>query len=113
MNKDPIRGTTIRWSYEDGPMAGKTFEHSFAGDGTVTWRELDGKEASPSGNEPSAKYELARITDDVYAVAYLSDSGFTLTTVLDFDEGTAVSFASNEKQLLVQRGSFERVKTPA
>jgi hypothetical protein len=109
---DPIRGTTIRWSYDDGPMAGKSFEHVFSRDGTVTWREIGGK-GGDTAKEPSARYEVARVTADVYAVAYLADSGYTLTTILDFDEGTAVSFASNEKQLVVQRGSFEPVKTPA
>jgi hypothetical protein len=108
--RDPIRGSTIRWSYDDGPMSGKTFEHVFAPDGMVTWREIGD---NGGGKEPSAHYEVAKITADVYAVAYLADSGFTLTTILDFDEGTAVSFASNERQLFVQRGSFEPMKTPA
>jgi hypothetical protein len=26
MNKDPIGGKTIRWTFSDGPMAKKTFE---------------------------------------------------------------------------------------
>ena len=29
MNKDPTRGKTIRWTFTDGPMAKKTFEHQF------------------------------------------------------------------------------------
>jgi hypothetical protein len=32
---------------------------------------------------------------------------FTLTSVLDFSAGTLVSFASNEKQLVLQRGTFD------
>jgi hypothetical protein len=50
---------------------------------------------------------VAPINDDVCAVSYLSESGFTLTSVLDFDSGTVVSFASNEKELIPQRGMFE------
>jgi hypothetical protein len=36
---DPIRGKTIRWTYDDGPMKGKSFEHTFGQDGTTrsTW----------------------------------------------------------------------------
>ncbi len=119
MGSDPLRGKTIRWTYDDGPMAGKTFEHTFASDGTVTWREAGADEKSP--NPPSdgkqktgkpatrakAKYEVATINDDVCAVSYLSESGFTLTSVLDFDSGTVVSFASNEKELIPQHGMFE------
>ncbi len=119
MGSDPIRGKTIRWTYEDGPMAGKSFEHLFGNDGTVTWRETGGKDQGTKepGNgkqktrkpttEAKAKYEVAAINEDVCAVSYLSKSGFTLTSVLDFDSGTVVSFASNEKELVPQRGMFE------
>ena len=120
MGSDPVRGKTIRWTYEDGPMAGKSFEHFFGNDGTVTWREAGSKDqgTKPPSNgkqkttgkpatEAKAKYEVAVINQDVCAVSYLSKSGFTLTSVLDFDSGTVVSFASNEKELVPQRGMFE------
>jgi hypothetical protein len=121
MGSDPLRGKTIRWTYEDGPMAGKSFEHTFGNDGTVTWRETagkdqgtkpptNGKEKQKTGKpalEAKAKYEVASINEDVCAVSYLAESGFTLTSVLDFDSGTVVSFASNEKELVPQRGMFE------
>ena len=29
MGSDPLRGKTIRWTYDDGPMAGKSLEHTF------------------------------------------------------------------------------------
>jgi hypothetical protein len=119
MESDPVHGSTIRWTYQDGPMAGKSFEHAFGKDGTVTWTEkgADKPAAKPPTNgqpkeraKPSdakAKYEVASINEDVYAVSYLSGSGYTLTSILDFDSGTVVSVASNEKELVVQRGTFE------
>lgn len=119
MGSDPVRGKTIRWTYDDGPMAGKSFEHTFGNDGTVTWRETGSEDrgTKPAGNgkqktgKPAtaakAKYEVAAVNADVCAVSYLSESGFTLTSVLDFDSGTVVSFASNEKELVPQRGMFE------
>lgn len=103
MSVDPITGRTLRWSYADGPVAGKTFEHVFAVDGTVTYREL----GSARPGESAARYEVARINDDVYAVSYLSNAnGYTLTTVIDTVARTIVSFASNEKQLFVQHGKL-------
>ena len=119
MGADPIRGKTIRWTYEDGPMAGKGFEHVFGEDGNVTWRETDSEEGrtKPPSNgkqktgkpatEPTAKYDVAPVNDEVCVVSYLSKSGYTLTSVLDFASGTVVSFASNEKELVPQRGMFE------
>lgn len=108
MAKD-LRGKTIRWTYADGPMKGKHFEHSFTSDGTVSWKEAGEPKASA---DSQAKYEFERISDDVYVVSYLSNHGYTLTTVVDERSGAVVSFASNEKELVVQRGSLEQ-KVPA
>ena len=121
MESDPVRGKTIRWTYEDGPMAGKSFEHTFGADGTVSWREAGGpeKNTTPPTNgqqkektgkpqtEPKAKYQVAPVNEEVCVVSYLSASGYTLTSTLDFASGTVVSFASNEKELVLQRGMFE------
>jgi hypothetical protein len=98
---DPIRGKVLRWTYEDGPVAGKTFEHSFSADGTVTFHEV--------GKPPSRKavaYEVERIDDNVYVVSYLNETGWALTSVLDRKSGKLTSIASNEKQLHVQHGTF-------
>ncbi|HET6331876.1 MAG TPA: hypothetical protein VFG30_01620 [Polyangiales bacterium] len=117
MTNDPIHGATIRWSFE-GAMAGKTFEHTFSKDGTITYRMLGGN----SEEATEAKHsEIARVSDDVWAISYLGSAGYTLTVVLDFDTHTLVSFASNEKELSQQTGSFEvigddgqpRAKRPA
>jgi hypothetical protein len=43
----------------------------------------------------------------VSVVSYLAASGFTLTVVLNFAEQSAIGFASNEKQLSEQHGTFE------
>ena len=110
MAADPIKGKTVRWTYEDGPMKGKGLEHRFSNDGTVSWK--DSGDAKPSADS-SAKYQVARINEDAYVFSYLSGSGFTLTTVVNERTGTVVSFASNEKQLVVQHGSLEATKGAA
>jgi hypothetical protein len=107
MNVDPIRGKTLRWTFTDGPMANKTFEHTFDESGSVRWCIVDGTNARKASQEK--KYEAAKVGRDVYAVAYLGTSGYTLTTILDFKARTIVAFASNEKELVVQHGSFEPV----
>ena len=103
MSVDP-KGKTIRWSYGDGPMKGKRFEHEFTEDGTVTWKEAGDAKPAP---ESRATYQFAPIGDDVYVVSYLSGHGWTLTTVVDERSGKIVSFASNEKELIIQRGALE------
>ena len=109
MAADPIRGKSIRWTYTEGPTKGPQFEHDFGTDGTVVWRMLGQKPASQNGETrpERPKYEVEHAGEDVWVVSYLAPSGWTLTTTLDFDEGRIVSIASNEKQLFVQRGTFE------
>jgi hypothetical protein len=104
MSTDPIRGKTIRWTFIDGPMAKRTFEHTFDEAGTVTYRAIDGNGGKPGSAQ---KYEAAEVGTDVWAVSYLSPSGYTLTVVLDYRTSRLVAFASNEKELTVQKGTFD------
>src|SRR5688572_12441681 len=98
-----VRGRTIRWTFADGPTAGTTFEHEFRHDGTVVFRTVDRladrrKGAGAKEDDPAGiPYRSARVSDDVHAVSYKAPGGYTLTVVLNFAEGTAVGFASNEK----------------
>jgi len=103
--QNPITGNSLRWTFQDGPMAGKSFDHVFSRNGGVTFREV--------GSDPNAKpgsadqYQVASLGQDVHTVAYLSSSGDTLTVVLDYKSRKLVAFASNEKSLTMQHGTFE------
>src|SRR3977135_1811467 len=111
MAGDPLKGKTVRWTYDDGAMKGKTFEHQFGNEGTVAWKGAD--EENPSA-DANAKYEYAPINDGAYVFSYLSSHGFTLTTVVDEKAGTVVSFASNEKDLYIQPGRRDaQTRAPA
>ena len=103
--ENPILDETIRWTFSDGPLEGRSFEHIFREDGTVEFRSVAGDK---KGKLMLAKdSEVARVGDDVFAVSYLGPSGHTLSVVLDFRTGQCVAFASNEKELTVQRGTFD------
>lgn len=113
---DQVRGKTIRLTWTDGPTKGTTQEHIFHQDGTVEWHSVEdeGKEKPKAGGAQKAdgnperpKYAGFRVTDDACAVSYLSASGYTLTVVLRFDDGSTVGFASNDKTWFPVRGTFE------
>src|SRR5712675_2349615 len=97
---DPVRGTTMRWTFTDGPTAGSTYEHAFSKSGTVRFKTVGGGPDSAKGasaakakkpRKPEApKYAAVRAADDAYAVSYLSGSGYTLTVVLNFKDHTMV-----------------------
>ncbi len=96
---DRIAGKTIHLSWLDGPTKGTTQTHRFLLDGTVTWR------TDPKVERPQY---LARDIDETSSlVSYLSDSGYTLTIALNFEDGSTVGVASNETSWYPVRGTFE------
>ena len=102
-----LEGRTIRWTFSEGPTAGKTFEHTFNADGSVDYWML-----GPTGKgKPTHEQKCAttRVGDDVFVVSYLSGSGYTLTVILHLPTGTMVGFASNQTQWFEQRGAFTLV----
>ena len=112
-----VSGKTIRLSWTDGPTKGTMQEHVFHKDGTVEWHSVaaDGKTkpAAESGDAKTAKkpdkphYAAVKITDAVCMVSYLSQSGYTLTVVLNFLDNSTIAIASNEKDWLPTHGTFE------
>lgn len=104
MKEDPLRGKTLRWTFDDGQMTGVTYEHAFRDDGTVTWAE-PGKTPDEGSR---AKYIAERV-NGVIAVSYLSKAGHTLTTLIDEQTGKILSFASNEKSHSAQHGTSKEV----
>jgi MoaF N-terminal domain len=114
---DQVCGKTIRLSWADGPTKGTTQEHVFHKDGTVEWHSIEtagkAKPAAESGGTKADKkpekphYAGVKITKDICLISYLSQSGYTLTVVLNFADGSTVAIASNEKDWLPAHGSFE------
>jgi hypothetical protein len=105
---DPLAGKTLCWTFDDGPTAGTRYQHAFGTDGRVRWSQVGGK-AGERREESEADYQATEVAEGVVAVSYLAPSGFTLTSILDTEEGTVVAYASNEEELIVQRGKFEEV----
>jgi len=114
---DRMRGTTLRWTFTEGPQQGKTYEHTFHEDGTVEYRAVeDASKAAPSGQQaPGAgsegererpKFAAYDVSEDVVLVSYLADSGFTLTVALNFADHQLASIASNDEQWFPARGTF-------
>jgi hypothetical protein len=112
-----VSGKTIRLSWSDGPTKGTTQEHVFHKDGTVEWQSIEtGGKAKPAAESSGANvakkpekphYAGVKINDDICLVSYLSQSGYTLTVVLNFSDGSTAAIASNEKDWLPAHGSFE------
>jgi MoaF N-terminal domain len=105
---DSLQGKTLRWRFSDGPTAGMSFEHSFNDDGSVAWRRV-GQDGKDNPSTRVDKCAAVKVADSVFAVSYLGGSGYTLTVLLNFKNGQAIAFGSNDKEWSQQRGSFEVV----
>ena len=111
--KKPLSGKTIRWTFDDGPTRGMTFEHHFYADGTVAYRSVeegDGDEDTGTPESDRSKYRAFEIAEDVVLASYLGESGYTLTVALSFADGRIAAFASNEKKWYPCEGTFEEVE---
>ena len=99
-------GATVRWSFSEGPTKGSIYEHTFNADGSVEYRDVTGGKAK--GKTTREKLcGVEKITPGVQVVSYLSSSGYTLTVVLNFEDMSAHSYASNEKGWFPAKGTFE------
>ena len=110
-----LAGHTLRWTFAEGPTAGKTYEHTFHSDGTVTFRGVDGgaqdkppREGSASA-PPKVKYASFEVAPDTHLVSYLSEAGFTLTVALNFKTKQCYGVASNSESWYPLTGTFETV----
>lgn len=104
---------TIRFAWKDGPTKGKVHEHVFHADGTVDWH--DAAEAAKEPAQADAQPERPKFLDEEIAngirlVSYLSSSGYTLTVVLNSQNGSITGVASNDKTWMPVHGAFEVVK---
>ncbi|HEV7672833.1 MAG TPA: MoaF N-terminal domain-containing protein [Thermoanaerobaculia bacterium] len=122
--KQSLAGRTIRWTFDDGPTAGKTYEHTFSTDGTVTWRDVNGKDEkkpaesseTPKSENSSGKekagvpYASFEVAPNVHLVSYLSDSGYTLTVTLNLETLQCSGVASNDKEWYPSAGTIEVVR---
>jgi hypothetical protein len=103
-----LSGRVIRWTFESGPTAGSTYEHTFEPDGSVSFRKIDGDvQGKPKREKRYGSFEVSK---GVQLVSYLSDSGYTLTVAMNLDDGRLVGFASNEKDWQPVYGTLEVVK---
>jgi hypothetical protein len=101
-NSNPILGKKLDWTFTDGQMKGKTFVHQFAADGSVSFKMPDSDKETKVKNA-----NLVEISEQVYAVSYKVDKGYTLTVILNLADNTLVAFSSNEKEHAMQRGTFQ------
>ena len=108
--KNPLAGRVFRWTFSGGPTAGKTYEHTFNTDGTVTFKEVSGLPAASGGGAmPGVKCASFEIAPNIHLVSYLSSHGYTLTVAMNLASKKLHGFASNDKEWYPLEGTVEGV----
>jgi len=104
-----LAGRTQRWKFGEGPTAGKTYEHTFYPDGTVSWREVGAtSQGKPSAeHRPTTKYAAFEVAPGLHLVSYLSESGYTLTVLVNTNNRQLHGFASSAKEWYPLTGTLE------
>jgi hypothetical protein len=105
---ESLTGRTLRWTFADGPVAGKTYEHTFNADGSVDYRSAEPAPAGTTTHEKACATD--KVSDDVFVISYLAASGYALTVVLNFRNHRMIGFASNEEAWYRQQGTFTLVE---
>ena len=105
-----LQGKTLSWTFDDGPVAGKTFEHRFNDDGTIAWHAAGAAAGKSSLERECASADVA---DRVSVVSYRAASGYTLTVALNLETSQMVGFASGHDTWAQQKGTFELLPEPA
>jgi hypothetical protein len=103
-----LSGRIFRWTFEEGPTAGGTYEHTFEPDGSVAFRKVDGSAGGKATREK--KYASFEVAPEVHLVSYLAESGYTLTIAMNLETGRIYGFASNDKEWYPVSGRLEIVK---
>jgi hypothetical protein len=103
-----LAGRTQRWKFVDGPTAGKTYEHTFYADGTVSFREVGGADKVKPGTEKrTTRYAAFEVAPGLHLVSYLSESGYTLTVLVNTNNARLHAFASSAKEWYPLTGALE------
>ena len=102
-------GKTIRLSWIDGPTKDKTHEHVFHADGTVEWYE-QGAARLQLGEGERPRFAQEAVADGIALVSYHSQSGYTLTAVLNFIDRSVIGVASSDQVWVPVHGSLEVVR---
>ena len=91
-----LAGKTLQWKFTDGPTANTTYEHVFNRDGTVAFRDV---KSPPKPNAKSTtRYASYEVAPGMHFVSYLSESGYTLTVLVDMNGNKVYSIASSAKK---------------
>ena len=103
LQETSVQEKTLRFHFNEGPMKGKEYDHTFHGNGKVSWGPAESKKTTESEGV------LVKVGDDCFVGSYMGSNGYTLTSAINLATGKLVSFASNGDEWSKQAGTVRIV----
>lgn len=101
-----IPGHTFEWHWEQGAFKGAAYQVTFLKDGQLHWQGIAGGVIGKQDREK--QYQSAVIANDILMISWLEKSGYTVTIILNFSNGTCQGIVSNNSEWYPLSGKFKQ-----
>lgn len=87
---DRFRGTIQRWTVDAGPLAGRTCDHAFNEDWTLTWRVMAGADQGLAGR--ARRFSVQPVRAQLFLVCFATIPGEIVSATVDFSSRRFAGF---------------------
>lgn len=105
--KTAIEGHTFEWRWSEGAFKGAAFNVTFKQDGELAWKGIEGLVVGKGDIEK--EYVVKSISENVKLISWSEKSGYTVTIVLNFENGLCTGVVSKGQEWYPLSGRFSRV----
>ncbi len=102
-----VAGHTFEWLWQQGAFKDAGFRVSFLPDGRLQWQGIQGAVTGKQATEK--QYQSIAIAGDLQMISWLEKSGYTVTIVLNYSDGTCHGIVSNNNEWYPLSGSFRQI----
>lgn len=103
-----VAGHTYEWHWDQGAFKGAAFRVAFQQDGQLHWEGIEGGAIGKKDTEK--QYQSAAVSKAVQIVSWQEKSGYTVTIVLNFGDGTCQGIVSNQGEWYPLSGNFKQIQ---
>jgi hypothetical protein len=101
-----VAGHTFEWHWEQGAFKGAAFQVSFLQDGQLQWQGIAGGVVGKHDSEK--QYQSTVISKDIQMISWLEKSGYAVTIILNFSNGSCQGIVSNTNEWYPLSGKFKQ-----
>jgi len=101
-----VAGHTFQWHWEQGAFKGAAYQVSFLQDGQLQWQGIAGGVIGKHDTEK--QYQSTAISKDIRMISWLEKSGYAITIILNYSDGSCQGIVSNNNEWYPLSGKFKQ-----